>query len=111
MFGNERVDEIATAYAEGSRPLLFSGSMTDYEKLSGKAIDLSIVPLVVSPKKKSSKGKPAYSYVSMIDGVIVTDTTWDACSTRVKGAKGAKYKKVFSAEEEKALINLWHEQA
>ncbi len=111
VFGNERVDEIATAYAEGNRPLLFSGSVSDYEKMSGKVIDTSIVPSIVSSKKSSSKGKKAYSYVSLVDGVVKTDSTWDACALRVRGAKGAKYKKVFSAEEEKALINLWHEHA
>ncbi len=110
VFGNERVDEIATAYAEGSRPLLFSGSINDYEKMSGKKINTSITP-TMTPSKNSSKGKKAYSYVSLVDGVIATDSTWDACALRVRGAKGAKYKKVFSVEEEKELINLWHEHA
>lgn len=108
VFGNERVDEIATAYASGERPLLFSGSIADYEKMSGKKINTSITP-TSTPSKSSSKGKKAYSYVSLVDGVVATDATWDACAVRVRGAKGAKYKKVFSIEEEKALIDLWHE--
>ena len=37
-------------------------------------------------------------------GAELADKTWAACEKRVKGVKGAKYKKVFSKEEETELI-------
>lgn len=102
--GNERVDEIATMFADGTTPLLFSGSYTQYEKLFGNMIDGSIV--TTSHKKKTSKGI-AYSYVSVVDGVVETHKTWVACEKRVKGKKGVKFKKVFSPLEEAELIETW----
>jgi ribonuclease HI len=55
-------------------------------------------------KKKSSKEK-AYSYVSLVEGIVMTHQTWAECEARVKGAKGAKFKKVFNVDEEKDLMN------
>lgn len=56
-----------------------------------------------SSKSASNKGA-AYSYVSIVDGVVHADKDWATCEKRVKGAKGAKYKKVFSKAEETELI-------
>ena len=53
----------------------------------------------------SKKGK-AFSYVSQVDGVVMTHATWTECEKRVRGKK-AKYKKSFSADDEKELIALW----
>jgi len=106
IVGNERCDEIATAFADGEQPNLYDGPISKYkidilnfEKDSG---------LVVEKKeKKNRSNKPAYSYVSLIDGVVETYKSWAECEKRVKGAKGAKYKKVFSEIEEKELILEW----
>ena len=40
----------------------------------------------------------------MVGGKVYADKTWAACEKRVKGAKGAKYKKVFSKAEETSLV-------
>ncbi len=96
--GNERCDEIAT----GNGGELFKGKLSEY------VID---VFNTTSPgtsydkegKKGKSKGK-AFSYVSAINGLVMTHKTWAECEARVKGAKGAKFKKALSKAEESELI-------
>jgi ribonuclease HI len=93
---NDRCDELAVSYALGKNIDLFSGNLSDYTVTSDS-----------SPKKvvKKTKNKEtAYSYVSLVDGKVFVDKNWDACEKRVKGKKGAKFKKVFSKAEETALI-------
>jgi ribonuclease HI len=101
---NERVDMIANGFARQENMELFSGSLEKY-----KAV-LRGMPKarVVSKSKSKSKTKtgPAYSYVSMLDGKVMTHKTWAECEKRVTG-KPAKFKKVFSKEEEGALIREW----
>jgi len=95
--GNERCDEIATAMADGIDPELFKGARKFY------TVDLDAEPAVKTAKKKSSLAK-AYSYVSLVDGVVLTHKTWAECEARVKGVRGAKYKKATTPAEEAALI-------
>ena len=100
---NERCDEIATSFADGEVTPLYSGPAKDYP------VDLSTAPgnfSEASDKKKKSTGK-AYSYLSMIDGKILVHKTWGECEARVKGKSGAKFKKVFSKEEEGELFQQW----
>ncbi len=99
---NDRCDELAVAAALKNNPKLFKGSFMEYEQ---QLIDTP----PKSPVKKSSSSSstdkgPAYSYISMVGGKVYTDKTWAACEKRVKGTKGAKYKKVFSKGEETGLI-------
>jgi ribonuclease HI len=103
--GNERCDEIATAFADATTPQLFSGSLADYPvtnilDISGGGLGSS------SQKKTSSKSRSkaaAYSYVSLVNGVIATDATWKACEARVKGKPGSRYKKALNAAEEREI--------
>ncbi len=100
---NERCDEIATAFADGKTPKLYTTILQNY------SIDLSVPPTSTT---KSSKLKPrssskAYSYVSLVRGVVKTHKTWAECENRVKGVSGAKFKKSFSPEDEKEIINSW----
>jgi ribonuclease HI len=104
--GNERCDEIATMFADGKEVELYNGSLEEYE------YDLlTATPnrekKEVKTAKKSRSSKPAYSYVSMIDGNIETYKTWAECEAKVKGTKGAKYKKALSKEEEAEIIEEW----
>jgi len=103
---NERCDQIATEFAASERPLLFTGSLEDYEKLFG-SIKKDHKESTIKKSKKSSSGKTAYSYVSFVDGKIHADKTWAECERRVKGKSAAKYKKVFGKQEEQELIGLW----
>ncbi len=91
--GNTRADEIASAYGDGDKSHLYSGSQDRYP------INLS----VVGRMEGGRSGGKVYSYVSLVGGVVQTHKTWKECEARVKG-KEAKFRKVFSAEEEIALI-------
>jgi len=97
---NERVDEIANGLARGEKIKLFHGTSEMYTALRE-----------VSPKKakgnKGNKGK-AYSYLSMVNGQIMTHKTWAECENIVKGESGAKFKKARSLEEEKEIISSWN---
>ncbi len=98
--GNERADEIATTYADGKPTQLYEGERAGY------TIDLAPVESNVESKSRKREGV-AYSYVSAVDGVVETHFSWMECEDRVKGKSGAQFKKVFSADEEKALIAEW----
>ncbi len=97
---NERCDELAVEAALGKSPQFFKGSISDYEAFLK---EVGTTEKKAAPKKKKSDA-PAYSYVSLVDGVVHADKTWAACEKRVKGKKGAKFKKVFSKEEETELL-------
>ncbi len=105
--GNERCDEIATAFADGENPTLYSGNLQNYRMKN--ILDISRDEGLAQAKRSHrarSNGKP-YSYVSSLDGKVVTHATWAECEARVKGVRGAKYQKAFSPEEEVALKNQW----
>lgn len=99
---NERCDEIATSFADEEITPLYSGHAKDYP------VDLSMSPdsFVKTERKSKNTGK-AYSYVSCVDGKVMTHKTWGECEARVKGKPGVKFKKAFSKEEEGELFQLW----
>ena len=101
---NERCDELAVNAALEVGQTLFSGSVKDYEQfLNDNGYDPA--SMKTKSKKQTTKSTAvAYSYVSMVNGIVHADKTWAACEKRVKGTKGAKYKKVFSKSEETALM-------
>lgn len=107
--GNERCDEIAVAFAAGTRPRLYSGTFLAYQ------VDLTNVPEDTSLPPSSSKGKGAakgkgkgkVSYLSEIGGVVERHTTWTECERRVKGRSGARFKKAKSPEEEAKILQDW----
>jgi ribonuclease HI len=103
--GNERVDRIASDFADGKKVELYSGSLESY------SVDVSNISLDESKKKaKSAKSEsrsrsklPAYSYVSEVNGTVLVHATWAECEARVKGKK-ARFKKAVSADEEAKVI-------
>jgi|CXWK01.1.fsa_nt_gi ribonuclease HI len=109
--GNERADVIATEFADslsnGDAPELFDGQLAEYQEKFG--IDLLNISHDTEQKEKRSGAKErsrakAYSYVSMVGGKILIHKTWAECEARVKGTKGAKYKKSLSPDDEVAVI-------
>ncbi len=105
ILGNERCDHVATAFADGVKPKLYKGLLSQYDLpniLDISHNEVSLMKKKSSPSKSSAK---AYSYVSMVSGVIETHKTWAECEKRVKGTKGAKYKKSFSEEDEAQIID------
>jgi len=100
--GNERVDSIASDFADDKKVVLYHGGMESY------GIDVSSLEVdALKAKAKSStntrsKAK-AYSYISRVDGKIMTHKTWAECQERVRG-RSAKFKKALSPDEEKEII-------
>ncbi len=100
--GNERVDQIASDLAEGKKVELHSG------KIKGYTVDVSNLKhdsakqALKSASSSRSKAK-AYSYISLVDGKVLTHKTWAECEARVKG-KSARFKKALTQEEEKEII-------
>lgn len=110
VLGNERADLIATAFADGERILLFSGTAKDYERLLSDSVANRKSSPTTKAKSKEQKNRsmlPAYSYVSMVGGMIETHRTWSDCEARVKGKSGAKFKKALSEEDEANIIASW----
>jgi ribonuclease HI len=101
--GNERCDEIATTFADGEKPKLFSGKISDYE------FDLkNIKGDKVKKHSKAKNSAPAYSYLSLVNGIFHRDLIWVDCEKRVKGVKGnVKFKKSISAQDEKEILKSW----
>ncbi len=101
--GNERCDVIATSFADKVPIVLYNGSRQRY------GIDVSIAPRQSLGELRKTKSKSrAYSYVSMVDGVIEVHKTWEECKKRVHGVN-AKYKKSTSPENEEKIIKEFSE--
>lgn len=100
---NERCDVIATSFADGEKIELFNGKFSDYE------YDLSDTKgCGVKKKSKSQNKMPAYSYLSLVNGIFHKDSTWAECEKRVKGVKGkVKFKKSVSPEDEREIMKEW----
>jgi len=95
--GNERVDDIAQAFAAGTPPDLYRGHLPGYT-----------LPILEEPTvfKKDSPSAGYPKYLSLVDGVLKEHATWSECEERVKG-KPARYKKVKNKSEEKQTLTSW----
>lgn len=99
---NERVDAIAVEFSQGGKPTLYHGSLENY------SISLQASPENLPKNHFSQKpSKPAYSYLSLLDGVLMRHSSWKECEQRVKGRSNAKFRKAESAEEEAKILKLW----
>jgi ribonuclease HI len=105
--GNERADQIARAYACGRQPELYCGPLSDYPE--------NLFPLpgeagAATPKvrgKGGKKSKPAYSYLSVVDGKPMRHNTWAECERRVRGKSHALFKKAASRDDETEILRAW----
>ena len=105
--GNERADEIATAFAAGRPPVLYHGPLIRYDV---PVLDIPVdTRLPAGPRGSSSAGRKAaaHSYLSVVDGEPARHTTWADCERRVKGRSGARFKKAMSGAEEEAILRSW----
>lgn len=100
--GNERCDVIATSFADKAPVVLYNGSRERY------GIDVSVAEKISGGSKSKSKRK-AYSYVSMVGGVVQVHKTWEECKARVSGVSGAKYKKSVSPADEEEIVREFAE--
>jgi ribonuclease HI len=100
--GNERVDTIASDFALGKKVELYAGPISGYKvDIANINFDTALVK-TKSVSKERSKAK-AFSYVSKVDGKVMTHKTWAECEARVKG-KTARFKKALSQEDEANII-------
>ena len=104
IVGNEKCDEIATAYADGESIKLFRGLLSDYSIKN--ILDTSHDKSLMATKKNASvrSSAQAYSYVSKVDGVIQVHKIWAECEARVKGKRGVRFKKALDRGEESQII-------
>lgn len=104
ILGNERCDHIATAFADGREVDLYKGPLSAYDLPD--ILNISHDEMKKETKKSGSSrsNAKAYSYVSSVGGVIEVHKTWAECEKRVKGVRGARYKKSLSAENEVEII-------
>lgn len=121
--GNERADEIAVAYTQGRIPDLYEGPAEGYpvdltppgdgpgeggarravrRVPGGTASGGSGGPI----RSGSRRGGKAYSYLSLLDGVLCRHRSWPECERRVKG-RPARFKKALSPEDERNIVREW----
>lgn len=86
---NERCDRIAVAFSQGKPVDLADG--------------IDCTPF--APLRKKSKGPVVY--LSFLKGDLRRHATWAECEQRVKGQKGALYKKCRGREEEAEVLKKW----
>ncbi|MBQ46655.1 MAG: ribonuclease HI [Zetaproteobacteria bacterium] len=105
--GNERVDRIASDFAENIEVKLANGK-------SNYKFDVRKIPTSVELNKAKNNKSPngtrkgkAWCYLSMIDGDINSHKTWADCEARIKGVSGARFKKALSKEEAESIRNQW----
>jgi ribonuclease HI len=103
--GNERVDEIANAFAADRRPALYRGPLIRYPVAVLDVPDDTTVP-ARSSRSAGRKSVP-HSYLSLVDGKPARHETWAECERRVKGRSGARFKKAMSAADEEAILRSW----
>jgi|ERR1035437_2791902 ribonuclease HI len=102
--GNERCDEIATVFADSEIPELFNGPFSGYPIKDILNISSSVHSVSKKSASKSRSKTAAYSYVSFVDGKLNIDLSWKDCEKRVKGKKGARFKKSLNKVDEGAIV-------
>lgn len=105
--GNERVDEIANAYALQDDPGLYEGPLSEYPVRIFDIPEDTSLPAPGSGSGSPGKNAKPYSYLSVVDGVALRHATWADCEQRVKGVSGARFKKAMSAADEEEILKGW----
>lgn len=103
LAGNERADVIASTFAEKGTFDLYTGAQADYgHDIHDTSYDETKAKDRSDARKRQNQ--KAYSYVSAVDGAILIHQTWAECEARVKGKKGARFKKSLDAQNEKEIV-------
>jgi ribonuclease HI len=103
IVGNERADTIASTFAEKGACSLYIGSLAGYgHNIHDTSYDESKAQDRNDARQRQNQ--KAHSYISALDGVVKIHATWAECEARVKGRKGARFKKSLDAEEEAQIV-------
>jgi ribonuclease HI len=105
--GNERVDEIATAFALGRAIELYDGPLSGYPRAILDLPEDTSVPKRAAGSTAGQSKRAAYSYLSVLDGKPMRHATWAECERRVKGQSRARFKKAMSREDEAVILREW----
>ena len=101
--GNERCDEIAVAFSQKKWIELYRGPLLKYPIAIHDLPEDTGLP-EMRPKQEKKK---AYSYLSVVSGVVCRHWDWASCERRVKGKSGAKFKKAMSSSDEIKILEDW----
>lgn len=101
--GNERCDEIATAFADKKKIKLYDGLLVDY-KINIMSVAHDAGKSFARGQSKRHSNAKAYSYVSRVNGKVTVDKSWQECKKRVRGVSCAKFKKTLSKSDEEKII-------
>lgn len=101
--GNERADAIASDFGAGKSVKLYSGPRIKYQHEIENVSYNTEKELTRSLARKRQSTK-AHSYVSAVNGIVKVHQTWQECEDRVKGKKGARYKKALDIVEQKQIV-------
>jgi ribonuclease HI len=96
--GNERVDKISVEYSMGRVPTLRTGDVSEL------GFD-PWAPVVLRADLGAKLAKPLY--LSLVNGQLEKHATWTLCEARVRGARGAKFKKIERHGEEASILEQW----
>jgi ribonuclease HI len=103
IIGNERADTIASTFADKGTCALYTGPLADYGRdLHDTSYDESKAQDRSDARKRQNQ--KAYSYISAVDGVVQIHQTWAECEARVKGKKGARFKKSLDKVNEGEIV-------
>ena len=103
LIGNERADTIASDLGEKKEVVLYSGPREGY-KFEIENVEYDKEKASERNEARKRQALKAYSYVSMVGGVVQTHATWKECEARVKGKQGVRFKKSLDASNEKEII-------
>lgn len=87
--GNERCDAIAR---------WFAGTVRRLEPNAEPS------PRPVAPGRSTA---PGTVYLSLVDGIVARHGNWSDCERRVRGVRGARFKKARNPDEEHAIVQAW----
>jgi ribonuclease HI len=102
--GNERCDIIATSFADDVKTDLYNGPLSGYSIANVTNVSRDFVKADDKKESKSRSKSPAFSYVSLVNGKIDIHSNWTDCEKKVKGVKGARFKKALNKKEEDDLV-------
>lgn len=106
---NERCDVIAVAFSKNTKIGLYDGPAVGcgYSLLEPEAGHLREPATHKKSASSRSGSKAGGYYLSFVGGSVERHLTWPQCQARVHGVSGARFKKVSSAEEERAALEQW----
>ena len=106
---NERADKIASAFAQGRKPVpgLRMERQATPEQEQPVPETGFLEPAQGILKLDLSPGPARVSYLSLVRGELRRHSTWAECQARITGVSGAKFKKCRSVQEEMETIKGW----